>query len=165
MRVDRSIARLAGAAKGFAVPAAVHAAAALGLSACGTQGIAVAPAYHSGAVLFLDRCSGCHTLSVVGAEGSATSIKDRLRTNGPNFDFRKEQAGQVLYAIRAGGFSSAIMPQNIVVGAEAQAVAEFLAKYSGLKAPKVPTIENSSPEGASASAGAAPAASTTTAGH
>jgi mono/diheme cytochrome c family protein len=150
MRVDRSIARRA-AAKRLAVPAAALAVAALGLSACGTQRIAVAPAYQKGALLFLDHCSGCHTLSVVGAEGSATSIKDRLRTNGPNFDFRKEQAGQVLYAIRAGGFSSAIMPQNIVLGAEAQAVAEFLAKYSGLKAPKVPVIEHSSPEGASAS--------------
>jgi len=164
MRVDRSTARRRNAVRGFAVPAAVLAAAALGLSACGTQGIAVAPAYHTGAALFLEHCSGCHTLSVVGAEGSATSIKDRLRTNGPNFDFRKEQAGQVLYAIRAGGFSSAIMPQNILVGAEAQAVAEFLAKYSGLKAPKVPTIEQTSSEGASASAGAASAASTTTAG-
>jgi hypothetical protein len=42
----------------------------------------------------------------------------------------------VLYAIRNGGFSGAIMPENIVVGKDAQAVAEFLAKYSGLKAPK-----------------------------
>jgi hypothetical protein len=28
------------------------------------------------------------------------------------------------------------MPENIVVGKDAQAVAQFLAKYSGLKAPK-----------------------------
>ena len=35
-----------------------------------------------------------------------------------------------LYAIRNGGFSSGPMPQNIVVGEEAEAVAEFLAKYS-----------------------------------
>jgi hypothetical protein len=28
------------------------------------------------------------------------------------------------------------MPQNIVVGEDAQAVAEFLAKYSGRKAPE-----------------------------
>ena len=37
----------------------------------------------------------------------------------------------MLYAIRNGGFSGAIMPQNIVVGEDAQAVAEFVAKYSG----------------------------------
>ncbi len=31
------------------------------------------------------------------------------------------------------------MPENIVVGPDAQAVAEFLAKYSGLQAQKVPS--------------------------
>ncbi len=114
--------------------------------ACGTQGIQLAkddPNYR-GAVLFRDHCSGCHTLSVVGAEGSASSIKDRVRTNGPNFNVRKENEEQVLYAIRNGGFSGAIMPENIVVGDDAVAVAQFLAKYSGLQAPKVPTVENPS---------------------
>ena len=109
--------------------------------ACGTQGIQLAkdnPDYR-GAVIFRDHCSGCHTLSVVGAEGSATSIKDRLRTNGPNFNFRKENEEQVLYAIRNGGFSGAIMPENIVVGPDAQSVAEFLAQYSGRQAQKVPS--------------------------
>jgi mono/diheme cytochrome c family protein len=117
------------------------------LAACGTQGISVPTSspYHVGAVLFQERCSGCHTLSVVGAQGSATSIKDRVRTNGPNFNVRKENVRQVLYAIRNGGFSGAIMPQNIVVGPEAQEVAEFLAAYSGRQAPKVPTTENTSP--------------------
>jgi mono/diheme cytochrome c family protein len=111
--------------------------------ACGSQGIQLSQSspYYHGAVLFLDHCSGCHTLAVVGAEGSATSIKDRLRTNGPNFNVRKENVEQVLYAIRNGGFSGAIMPENIVVGSDAEAVANFLAKYSGLQAPKVPTIE------------------------
>ncbi len=37
----------------------------------------------------------------------------------------------VLYAIRNGGYSGAIMPQNIVVGEDAQAVAEFVAEYAG----------------------------------
>lgn len=115
----------------------------LSAGACGSQGIQVSATnpYHHGAVLFRERCSGCHTLSVVGAQGSATSIKDRLRNNGPNFNVRKENAEQVLYAIRNGGFSGAIMPENIVVGKDAQAVASFLAKYSGLKAQTVPTIE------------------------
>ncbi len=71
---------------------------------------------------------------MVGAEGSATSIKNRLRTNGPNFNFRKENVEQVLYAIRNGGFSGAIMPENIVLGDDAQAVASFLAQYSGREA-------------------------------
>ena len=51
--------------------------------------------------------------------------------DGPNFNQRKEQPDQVLYAIRNGGFSGAIMPENIVVGQQARAVANFLAKYSG----------------------------------
>ncbi len=111
------------------------------LGACGSQGIQVSKTspYYQGAVLFSQRCSGCHTLSVVGAEGSATSIKDRLKTNGPNFNFRKENVEQVLFAIRNGGFSGAIMPQNVVVGPEAYEVAEFLAHYSGSQAQQVAT--------------------------
>ena len=111
-------------------------------SACGTQGIQVAQTspYYSGAVLFRDHCSGCHTLSVVGASGSATSISSRLRTNGPNFNQRKEQYSQVIYAIQNGGFSGAIMPENIVVGQQARDVAAFLSRYSGLKAKPVPTV-------------------------
>jgi hypothetical protein len=37
----------------------------------------------------------------------------------------------VLFAIRNGGFSSGPMPQDIVVGEEAEKVADFVAKYSG----------------------------------
>jgi hypothetical protein len=114
---------------------------ALAISACGSQGISVPKTspYYRGAVIFRDHCSGCHTLATVGAEGSATSIKDRLKTNGPNFNFRKENYEQVMYAIHNGGFSGAIMPENIVLGTEAHEVAKFLAQYSGLKAEKVPT--------------------------
>ena len=110
-------------------------------AACGTQGIQVSRSsqYYRGAVLFRDHCSGCHTLSVVGAQGSATSIKNRVRTNGPNFNIRKENPEQVLYAIRNGGFSGAIMPENIVLGEDAQAVANFLAAYSGRQSVKVPS--------------------------
>ncbi|MCW3020501.1 MAG: cytochrome c, partial [Solirubrobacterales bacterium] len=66
-------------------------------------------------------------------------VSNRVKTNGPNFNVRKENVEQVLYAIRNGGFSGAIMPENVVVGPDAQAVAEFLAKYSGLKSEKVPS--------------------------
>jgi mono/diheme cytochrome c family protein len=105
-------------------------AAALVLGACGTQGITVADndPTHAGAVLFADRCSGCHSLDAAGAQGSANR---KLRNQGPNLNQRVESADNVLYAIRNGGYSGAIMPQNIVVGADAQAVAEFVAKYSG----------------------------------
>jgi mono/diheme cytochrome c family protein len=111
-------------------------ASALAVGACGEHGIQVAkddPTYR-GAVLFDENCAGCHTLSVDGAEGSATKVHSRERKDGPNFDQRKEHVEDVLYAIRNGGFSSSLMPQNLVTGPEAQAVAEFVAKYSGSKA-------------------------------
>jgi hypothetical protein len=114
---------------------------ALLLSACGSQGIGVAKTspYYRGAVLFRDHCAGCHTLSVVGAQGSATSIKNRVRVNGPNFNIRKEDPEQVVYAIQNGGFSGAIMPENIVVGDDAKSIASFLSHYSGRQAQKEPS--------------------------
>ncbi len=124
----------------IAATVAVLLAATIALGACGSQGISVAKSspYYRGAVLFRDHCSGCHTLAVVGAEGSASSIKNRVKTNGPNFNIRKENVEQVLYAIRNGGFSGAIMPENIVLGDDAREVAQFLAKYSGSQALKTP---------------------------
>jgi mono/diheme cytochrome c family protein len=91
----------------------------------------VEPQYEPGAKLFVERCSGCHTLGVVGAEGGALKVTDRERVDGPNFNVRKEDKNAILYAIRNGGFSGAIMPQDIVVGKQADQVADFLAKYAG----------------------------------
>jgi mono/diheme cytochrome c family protein len=103
------------------------------LSACGEQKIEVArssPDY-SGAELFKQRCAGCHTFEAAGTFGSAANIRTRERTDGPNFDARPECVERVLYAIHNGGFSGAVMPANIVVGEDAQKVAEFVARYSG----------------------------------
>ncbi len=88
---------------------------------------------HRGAVLFNERCSGCHSLDAANAYGSKPEgqIQGGERTNGPNFNVRKESRDDVLFAIRNGGFSGAIMPANIVVGEDAEAVADFLSKYSG----------------------------------
>jgi mono/diheme cytochrome c family protein len=88
-----------------------------------------------GAELFNDRCSGCHTLEAANAYGSKPEgeIEGGERTNGPNFNVRKVSRADALYAIRNGGFSGAIMPANIVVGDDAQAIADFLSRYSGKK--------------------------------
>jgi mono/diheme cytochrome c family protein len=88
-----------------------------------------------GAVLFNERCSGCHSLDAANAYGSKPpgQIQGGERTNGPNFNVRKESRDDVLFAIRNGGFSGAIMPANVVVGRDAQLVADFLSKYSGKK--------------------------------
>jgi mono/diheme cytochrome c family protein len=144
-------------------------------AACGTQRINVPkqPAdIYAGAVLFNQRCAGCHTLSYAATNGSASNIRQAEVTNGPNFDQRCERpAERVLYAIENGGFSGAIMPQNVVVGQDARNVAMFVATYSGRSAPKVPGVApcqqmaiGTLPEPPSASATAAasvPAASAT----
>jgi mono/diheme cytochrome c family protein len=106
---------------------------AAGVVACGSEGIELSksdPDYE-GAKIFTERCSGCHTLSAAGTEGSAVQANKREYKDGPNFDQRKEDRDQVLYAIRNGGYSSGPMPQNIVVGEDAEKVADFIAKYSG----------------------------------
>ena len=109
---------------------------AAGAVACGSQGISSQissqPAnVQHGAQLFSQRCSGCHTLSVAGTQGTTNNVRERERTDGPNFNTRKETAANVLYAVRNGGFSGAIMPENIVVGKDANDVAAFLSKYAG----------------------------------
>jgi mono/diheme cytochrome c family protein len=131
------------------------------VTACGTQGVdlgskqqklqaqspAEAAQVKHGAALFSQRCSGCHTLAAAGTHGSATSIKYRLRTNGPNFNNRKEQYQQVLYAIRNGGFSGAIMPQNLAVGPDAVDLAKFLSRYAGSNAKSPPGPSGPPPTG------------------
>ena len=91
-----------------------------------------------GAELFAERCGGCHTLAAAGTEGS----NPEQRVAGPNLNARRETADQVLYAIRNGGFSGAIMPQNIVVGEDAKAVADFVAEYAGRDATEPPGLSS-----------------------
>jgi cytochrome c551 len=113
------------------------------LGACGSKGNSVPKdsPYYNGSVLFDQHCSGCHTLDAVGAKGSATNVRDKERVDGPNFNVRHETEQGVLYAIRNGGFSGALMPENIVVGHQAREIARFLAHYAGseAKAPPSPT--------------------------
>jgi len=114
------------------------------VTACGTERIRVPQSspLHEGAVLFSQRCSGCHTLSYAATNGSATDVRTRELTNGPNFNVRCERpVARVLYAIENGGFSGAIMPQNVVVGQDARDVAQFVSKYAGSKAAKVPGVQ------------------------
>ena len=114
-------------------------AAALGISACGygEEGLAVKQdsSNYNGAVLFAQHCSGCHPLAAAGTQGSGTRGE---RTQGPNLNQREESYNAVLFAIQNGGFTGAIMPQNIVIGEEAEAVAKFVAKYAGVDAKESP---------------------------
>ena len=121
----------------------------LALSACGSEEVALSKSdpYYAGAKTFSESCAGCHTLSVAGTQGSAVKASDKERTDGPNFNARKETKANVLYALRNGGFSGKIMPQNLVTGAKAEEVAGFLAKYAGakVKQPAAPVREVDSP--------------------
>jgi mono/diheme cytochrome c family protein len=111
--------------------------AALGLSACGygTESVSVSSQYKNGAELFATHCSGCHTLKPAATQGTGNRGQ---RTQGPNLDGRSETYEDALFAIQNGGFSGAIMPQNIVVGQEAEEVARFVAKYAGQEAETSP---------------------------
>ena len=118
--------------------------AAVALAACGTEDVSVPtsePAAHEGAEIFATHCAGCHTLSAAGTQGSGNRT---LRVQGPNLDQRTETLDDVLFAIHNGGFSGAIMPQNIVVGEEADAVAEFVAEYAGSDVSEPPRPESES---------------------
>ena len=83
--------------------------------------------------------------SAAGAQGSAFNVHDRERVDGPNFNVRPVDRDSVLYAIRNGGFSGAIMPENIVVGEDAEAVADYLSKYAGREAEKPATPNAGTP--------------------
>jgi cytochrome c551 len=129
-----------------AIATALTVLAALGLAACGfgSEGVSVSESdpSHEGAVLFATHCSGCHTLSAAGTQGTGNR---GVRTQGPNLDQRTETYEDALFAIQNGGFSGAIMPQNIVVGPEAEAVARFVAKYAGTEAEESPRPRETSP--------------------
>lgn len=129
----------------LAALAALLACAAVGLTACGPERIDLAAKNqdYRGAQLFAERCSGCHTLNVAGAQGSASDVRTREYKDGPSFNTRRETVEDVLYAIRNGGFSSGPMPQDIVTGRDAEEVARFVAKYSGNEAER--TLEPNQP--------------------
>jgi cytochrome c551 len=114
------------------IAACLAAAASLG-AGCGSSGVKVGKndPDHAGAEIFAARCGGCHTLDAAGTEGSTFDVTDKEREDGPNFNDRKENVQDVTFAIENGGFSGAIMPENIVTGAEMREVAKFVAKYAG----------------------------------
>jgi len=113
--------------------AACLAVAALCTGGCGSEGVQVPKddPTHAGAVAFAAKCGSCHTIGAAGTQGSTTNIADKENVDGPNFDQRAEDKDDVLFAIANGGFSGAIMPENIATGREAELIAAFLEKYSG----------------------------------
>jgi mono/diheme cytochrome c family protein len=110
--------------------AAVIAALALGLGASGcgddpadeNTGPAepeqpLSPVEEQGRDLFTSNCGSCHTLDAAGTTG----------TVGPDLDEVQADQEQVLEAIETGAGGSGVMPENLVEGEDARAVAIFVA--------------------------------------
>ena len=76
------------------------------------------PEEERGQMLFVDNCGTCHTLDAAGTTGAV----------GPDLDEAQNDMAEVLEAIEQGGKEpGGPMPENIVTGADAQAVAKFVA--------------------------------------
>ncbi len=71
-----------------------------------------------GEQLFASRCGSCHTLSAAGTDGSV----------GPDLDDLKPDAARVLTAIET---APGVMPEGLAEGAEAQAIADYVAGAAG----------------------------------
>jgi mono/diheme cytochrome c family protein len=67
---------------------------------------------------FANTCGGCHTLKAAGTNGNV----------GPNLDDLKPDEQTVLNAIKTG---PSVMPENLLQGAEAQAVAKYVSENAG----------------------------------
>ena len=67
---------------------------------------------------FANTCGGCHTLKAAGTNGNV----------GPNLDELKPDQQLVRETIRRG---PGVMPENLLEGAEADAVAKFVADNAG----------------------------------
>jgi mono/diheme cytochrome c family protein len=110
-------------ALGVAVPAAVIAARGEAEGGVGSlRGQEITGKEEEGKTLFIQTCKSCHTLEAVQAHG----------VTGPNLD---ELGGldkqRVAQAIERGGTGSGRMPARLLDGAEAEAVAAYVADVAG----------------------------------
>ena len=76
------------------------------------------PPQQSGKELFTNTCAGCHTLKDAGTTGQV----------GPNLDEIAPDKDLVLATLRAG---PGAMPENLLVGAEADRVATYVSSVAG----------------------------------
>ena len=76
------------------------------------------PPQESGKELFTNTCAGCHTLKDAGTTGQV----------GPDLDEIAPDKDLVLATLRAG---PGAMPENLLVGAEADRVATYVSSVAG----------------------------------
>ena len=78
----------------------------------------LSPEEEQGRTLFVENCGACHTLDAAGTNGGV----------GPDLDEAQVDEAEVLEAIEQGGAEpGGPMPENLVTGEDAQAVAKFVA--------------------------------------
>jgi mono/diheme cytochrome c family protein len=108
---------------GVAVPAAVIAARGESEGGVGALRVEQASAEdEEGKQLFIASCKTCHTLAAVQAHG----------VTGPSLDdLGGLDKQRVLNAIENGGTGQNRMPAGLLEGADAEAVAEYVAKVAG----------------------------------
>lgn len=109
--------------------AVVALAAALLAGGCGTGGISKAGDTDRGKKLFLEKCSGCHTLAAAGTHGSQGPNLDNAFAYARRQGFKQVTIEQVV----RDQIELAVlpMPQNLVTGSGADAVAAYVAMVAG----------------------------------
>jgi mono/diheme cytochrome c family protein len=110
-------------ALGIAVPAAVIASRGQSVGAVGhLRTESLTSAEKDGKDLFIETCKSCHTLAAVQAHG----------VTGPNLDqLAPLDKQRVLNAIKTGGTGTGRMPPGLLSGADADAVATYVANVAG----------------------------------
>jgi cbb3-type cytochrome c oxidase subunit III len=109
-------------------------AAALLAGGCGTGGISKAGDTDRGKKLFLDKCGGCHTLAGAGTHGNQGPNLDNAFAYARHQGFKPVTIEQVVRdQIELASCSSPqqCMPQNLVTGSDADAVAAYVALVAG----------------------------------
>jgi cbb3-type cytochrome c oxidase subunit III len=96
---------------------------------CGTGGIAKGGDQTAGKKLFVAKCSGCHTLADAGSHGVTGPNLDDAFTYSRQQGFKQATIEQVVRDQIE--LANAPMPKNLVTGADADAVAAYVAAVAG----------------------------------
>jgi cbb3-type cytochrome c oxidase subunit III len=96
---------------------------------CGTGGISKAGDTAKGKQLFLAKCSGCHTLADAGSHGNQGPNLDDAFSSSRRQGFKQVTIEQVVRDQIE--LAVAPMPQNLVKGSDADAVASYVALVAG----------------------------------
>jgi cbb3-type cytochrome c oxidase subunit III len=102
---------------------------------CGTGGVAKGGDQDRGKQLFLNKCGGCHKLAAAGTQGTQGPDLDAAFGPGRSQGFKQSTIEQVvrdqIELPSQLGATGPTMPANLVRGADADAVAAYVAAVAG----------------------------------